>query len=198
MQKEYSGDCMENCRKTLISKVVRWLSILVIIPIGMIFLINGFCFLVNIIIKTYSQWTNILIATFSFLAGIFLLWLGNKEHSFESRKYLITSEGLYLSDKQKSFYAWHQIYEIGVFAYDTAASLQVYDKVICCSFSTPPDDLKDHLFYNTRLYAQRHQDKFVIIDYDESIIGLISQVYQNSIIDHTIGMKGHIRNKRRT
>ena len=74
--------------------------------------------------------------------------------------------------------------------------MQVYDKVICCSFSTPPEDFKDRLFYNTGFYAQRHQDEFVLIDYDESTIKLISKVYKNTIIDYTREMNGHIRNKK--
>jgi hypothetical protein len=128
------------------------------------------------------------------LQGTFLFWVGKTESSFELRKYAITPEGLCLSNKRKVFYAWEQIYEIGVYPFDAAASLEVYDKVICCSFVPPPTNFKDKLFRNPRFYAQRNLDKFVIIDYDEATISALSNVYSKNIMNYMEGMKGHIRN----
>lgn len=176
---------MRHCRKPLSSWVVRLISILVLMPSGVISLILGIYWLTKL---------NLVFFILSLLIGIFLLWFGKMEYSFEARKYLITPEGLFLGSKQKAFYAWEQIYEIGVYPFDAAASLEVYDKVICCSFAPPPENFKDKLFRNPRFYAQRSLDKFVIIDYDGPTISALSNVYQKNIVNYTEGMKGYIRN----
>lgn len=176
---------MKCCRKTWISKVVGWLSVLALMPLGVALLIASVCFLID---------SNVWASIFSLSIGIFLLWFGNKESSFELRKYSITSEGLYLGNKQKAFYSWDQIYEIGVFYFDAASSLQVYDKVICCSLSPPPVNFKQILFHNSCIYAQRNQSKFIVIDYDEETIYALSKAYQKNIFDYTTGMTGYIRN----
>ena len=119
------------------------------------------------------------------------------EYSFEARKYLITPGGLFLGNKQNTFYAWEQIYEIGVYPFDAAASLKVYDKVICCSFTPPSANFKHALFHNPRFYAQRNLDKFVIIDYDDATITALFNVYPKKIVDYTEGMNGYIRNGKR-
>ena len=170
------------------SRIVGWLSKLILMPFGVIYLILGIHYLVSF---------NVLVAILSLLIGTFLLWFGAMEQSFELRRYSITSEGLCVGNRYKTFYAWNEIYEIGIFPFDAAASLQVYDRVICCSLSTPPANFKHKLFRNTGFYAQRNQNKFVIIDYDEATVNNLSNVYQKNIIDNTVGMNGHIRNGKR-
>ena len=179
---------MKYCRKCWISKAVGWLFVFVVMPWGAACLISGICFLVH-----FRIWESII----SLLIGTFMFWVGFTESTFELRKYSITPEGLWLSNRKKVFYKWSQIYEVGVFPFDAAASLEVYDRVICCSFSPPPANFKRTLFYNNWLYAQRNQDNFVIIDYDEETMNEFSAMYQKSIVDYTIGMKGYIRNSRR-
>ena len=122
---------------------------------------------------------------------------GIKEYSFESRKYSIATEGLCLSDKKNSFVPWDRLYGIGIYPFDTAASLQVYDKVICCFLAPVPDNFKHKIFMNPCYYAQRNQDKFVVIDYNEAIIKALSDVYHKDIVDYTEGMNGYIRNNSR-
>jgi hypothetical protein len=176
---------MKYCRKTWASKFVGWLCMLVLVPLGSILLIIGICFLADY---------NVLASILAFLIGMFFLLFGIKECSFELRKYLITSEGLYLGGKHKSFYSWDKIHEIGIFYFDAAASLQIYDKVICCFFSVPSDNINQALFRNLCFYAQRNQKRFVIIDYDEATISALSNVYSKNIMNYMEGMKGHIRN----
>lgn len=175
---------MKYCRKTW---AVGWLSVFTLIPLGVILWITSFRFLIDL---------NLVSFILLLLTGIFLLWLGKMEYSFEARKYLITPEGLFLGNKRKVFYAWEQIYEIGVYPFDAAASLEVYDKVICCSLVPPPANFKHDLFHNPRFYAQRNPDKFVIIDYDEATISALSKVYPKSIMNYMEGKKGYIRNNK--
>ena len=180
-------NAIKHCRKTRMSRLIGWLSILILMPLGIILLITGIYFLITF---------NILESILSMLIGTFFLRFGAMEQSFEFRKYLITSEGLYVGNRQKAFYSWHQIYEIGIYPFDVAASLQVYDKVICCSLSTQLPNIKHNLFHNACFFAQRNQHKLIIIDYDEETISALSDVCQKTIIDHTLKTKGHIRNAR--
>lgn len=154
-------------------------------PLGVISIINGFFWLVK---------RNLIAFILSFLEGLFLLWFGKMEYAFEARKYCITPEGLFVGRRKKAFYTWEQIYEIGIYPYGAAASLQVFDKVICCSFVPPSANFKRDLFHNPRFYGERNLEKFVIIDYDKETIKAFSNVYPKEIIDYTKGMKGCIRN----
>ena len=159
-----------------------------VIPWGIAGLICGICSLLKL---------RILESILNLLMGAFFVWFGYTESTFELRKYSITPEGLWLGKRKKVFYKWDQIYDIGIFPFGAAASLEVYCKVICCSFSPPPANFKRTLLHDDWLYAARNQDNFVIIDYDEETINEFSAMYQKNIVDYTEGMKGYIINRRR-
>lgn len=178
---------MYHCRKQAISRILGWCSIFVIIPIGVIEWITGISFI--------KDCTGILFAILLHLMAAFTLWFGYIEYSFESRKYFITPEGLYVNKPKKAIYKWDQIYEIGIFHFDAAASLEIYDKIFCCFLSMPPDNIKKTILENKFLYAQKNLHKFVIIDYSEAVKNELSAVYPKKIMDYTIGMNGIIRNK---
>lgn len=175
----------KHCRKMSVSRVLALLSLLLLLAIGGIMLIVGINYLIQF---------NFVAAILSFLCGFLMLWFGRMEYRFEARKYMITPEGLMLGKHQKAFYTWQQIHEIGIYPFDAASSLEVFDKVICCSFVPPGANFKDKLFRNPHFYAQRNLDQFVIIDYDDDIVDTLGGIYPKNIIDHTVGIKGYIRN----
>ena len=175
---------IKRCRKCWTSKVTGWLCVFVVIPWGIVGLICGICSLLKL---------RILESILNLLMGAFFVWFGYIESTFELRKYSITPEGLWLGKCKKVFYKWDQIYDIGIFPFGAATSLEVYCKVICCSFSPPPANFKRALLHDDWLYAARNQDNFIIIDYDEETINEFSAIYQKNIVDYTEGMKGYGR-----
>ena len=169
-------------------------SIFIIIPGGVILVCCSFYVFVDTIANFSYGWLGIICSVIFLLMGLLVLLIGVKGYSFESRKYLITKEGLYLNDRKNPFVAWDQLNGIGIYPFGTTASLQVYDKVICFFLSPCSENFFNNFFKDTRFFAERNQDKFVVIDYDEAIIKALSAVYQKDIIDYTEGMDGHIRN----
>lgn len=188
---------MKYCRR--MARIAGWVSVFIMMPVGVLLPITGIWCLLDLYIfsAAFPIATGlfyIFFAAFAIATGLFFVWLGAIESSFQLRKYSITVEGFYPGKRKNAFYTWEQICEIGIFPFDAAASLEVYDRVICVFLTTPDENIKEKLFRNRRSYAQRNQDKFVIMDYDEKIMGVLSTVYPKDIVDHTVGMKGYIRN----
>lgn len=103
------------------------------------------------------------------------------------RKYLISAEGIYLNDKGKDFYSWDNVHGIGIYAFEANTGLTICRKVICCFLSPPQDNIREILLTNKGSYAEKNQDKVLILEYSDELYEELASVYPREIPDHYTG-----------
>lgn len=173
---------MKPCRSCLSSKIGKVGIVLVVYPVALLLIVVGLM-LAGCAIIGIEHWCYGFCGLFPVSLGIYFIYAGKKLASFEKRKYAISEEGLSLNDKQKNFYPWEEIHEIGIYAFDANAARDRYDIVICLFLAPRPDDFLSKILTNPFMYAQRNQERFIIIDYSESTHKELSAAYRNKIND---------------
>ena len=173
---------MDDCRYTPISRFGRYSALFFYPVIGIICIAAGIWALIDSVMSgQFGSMTiccMVLVSGISFLMFALSFWF----YRFESRKFLVSIEGISVSDKGKSFYRWDEVHGVTISAFAAAASLQNYQTVICV-FLKPETETILRKILRSYIYGARHRDQVLIIDYSSAMLDKIASVYPGTILD---------------
>ena len=173
---------MDDCRYTPISRFGRYSALFFYPVIGIICIAAGIWALIDSVMR--GQFGGMTIYCMAMTSGIsFLMFaLSFWFYTFENRKFLVSIDGISVSDKGKSFYRWNEVHGVAISAFAATASLQNYQTVICV-FLKPETETILRKILRSYIYGARHRDKVVIIDYSSAMLYKIASVYPGAILD---------------
>lgn len=179
---------MKDCRFTRTSRFLKWCALLFYPAVAL--LIFATCVTLVVFAFRNKQHEPFEIELLMSAMGLLLLWFlirfSFNSYRFESRKYSISQSGIQVSSahKQIMFIPWEKINGICVTVFNGTASLQSYQKVICCFISPEPPEFQSKILRGY-CYAIRNYEHFIVIDYTKSEYNALTNVYSGEIIDYS-------------
>lgn len=177
-----------HCRTSPLSKLGRYAALLYLLTsLALLFvpILIAVDTLSNNNVTITQLIVSLLTSICALLLSFFLFNMGKKCYQVEKRQIALGQSGFTIRDRKDKWYSWEQIEGIGVIAYGADASKMHYQTVICI-FYDPIDRTDLKKLRDSYLYGARNLDRFILMDYDPTLIDTLTQYSRLSIFDYRV------------
>lgn len=181
---------MNRCRHSP-SSIFNQLGTFILYPLATVLAMGAVVSVVHQIVGNASAiWSNqfpsgeVIKLVICIFASCFLICFAGQSCLFEMRRFMLVKDGLIIgySKKNSHLISWSSISEIAVSAFQASASREQHQNVICFFLYPKPNDFESKILNYS--YGIRNRDRFVLIDYSDTLLDQLLDLYPGKINDY--------------